>query len=298
MRRMAAVAVALALGFGPSRPAETGPVELWIGGDVHLGSGSAGALHPLAAELAGAVGIVNLEGPVGEVPPREGGERLINAPSMLALLVESGVHVIGLANNHATDLGPSGYAETASSAARAGLVPAGGPAGPAVLALGGRRIVVTAHDLSGGPPPRLAAELGSARANADLLVATFHVTAPPSYLPEPSLRAAVELALAAGARVIAAHGTHALGPVERRDGAVIAWGLGNLLFACDCTDEVDAMVLRVALDGEVVRASVVPVDAGLRGRAARPSHDPELIFQLLEAIGSSPLERRGAVASF
>jgi poly-gamma-glutamate capsule biosynthesis protein CapA/YwtB (metallophosphatase superfamily) len=132
----------------------------------------------------------------------------------------------------------------------------------------------------------------------DVLVATFHVTGPPSYLPRPELRAAVDTAITAGALVVAAHGTHALGPVERRGKAVIAWGLGNLLFACDCTDEVDGAVLRVSIDGDAARARILPIDAGLRGAPARPGHNPELILDLLDALGSSPLRREGPAAGF
>jgi hypothetical protein len=160
------------------------------------------------------------------------------------------------------------------------------------------RVVITAHDLGGGVPAGLSSELADARALGDALLSTFHVTGPPSYLPRPELRAAVDIALAAGARVIAAHGTHALGPVERRGGAVIAWGLGNLLFACDCTDEVDGLILRVSIDRHEVRARIIPIDAGLRGGDARNGHNPSLILDLLDALGSSPLRREASAAFF
>lgn len=114
------------------------------------------------------------------------------------------------------------------------------------------------------------------------------------------MEAAVEAALAAGATVVAAHGTHQLARVERRGRAVIAWGLGNLAFACACTDETDGLLLRVELDadGAALRAAVVPVDAGLRGEAVRPAREAALVFDLLESLGSSPLTRAKARASF
>jgi poly-gamma-glutamate synthesis protein (capsule biosynthesis protein) len=163
-----------------------------------------------------------------------------------------------------------------------------------VLEVGGLRFAVTAHDLTRGVPPSLESDLKAARGRGDVLVATFHVTGPALYLPRPELRRAVELALAAGARVVAAHGTHAVGPVERRGGAVIAWGLGNVAFACDCTDEPDALLLRVRFEGEnPAEAVLLPIDAGLNGGPARPSMDAAGVLQLLESIGSSPLRRDG-----
>ena len=150
--------------------------------------------------------------------------------------------------------------------------------------------MVTAHDLEAGVPAGLAGELAAARRAGDVLVATFHVTGPTTYLPRPELVDAVAIALDAGAAVVAAHGTHALARVERRDHAVIAWGLGNLAFACACTDEPvgGALAVELARAGAGA-AALIPVDAGLAGAPARASTDPAFTYELLAALGSSPL---------
>jgi poly-gamma-glutamate capsule biosynthesis protein CapA/YwtB (metallophosphatase superfamily) len=274
--------------------------ELWLGGDVSLGDGGRGQLEGIARIVQGAVGIVNLEGPVTERRYlRPGSLDVWNAPQSLSEIASLNVKVAGIANNHAADAGPRAPERSAETLRRRGLAPAGGPAGTAILRVNNITIAVTAHDLTHGVPARLAAELKAARAQADVLVATFHVTGPPSYLPRPELRRAVEIAYEAGAQVIAAHGTHAVGPVERRDHAVIAWGLGNVAFACDCTKETDAVLLRVRVaPGQAVAAEVIPIHAGLNRRPALPSEDANGIFDLLEAIGSSKLARRGDRASF
>jgi poly-gamma-glutamate synthesis protein (capsule biosynthesis protein) len=178
----------------------------------------------------------------------------------------------------------------------------------AVVEVDGLMIALTAHDLTHGVPANLAEELAAARSQAvvggvvrpvDVLIATFHVTGSPSYLPRPELRLAVETAYKAGATVIAAHGTHVVGPVERREHAVIAWGLGNVAFACDCTNESDAILLRLRVrSGDVVKAEVLPIRAGLNKGPAGPSQDANGVFDLLEAIGSKKLERKGNVAEF
>jgi len=109
----------------------------------------------------------------------------------------------------------------------------------------------------------------------------------------------VEMAYQAGASVIAAHGTHAIGPVERREHSIIAWGLGNLAFACDCTQEREAIILRVRVGPSgAIHADVFPVQAGLNHAPALPSQDAKGVFDLLEAIGSSKLQRQGSFASF
>jgi poly-gamma-glutamate synthesis protein (capsule biosynthesis protein) len=281
--------------------------ELWLGGDVSLGDGGRGQLQGISGIVQGATGIVNLEGPVAERPLLKAGSlRLWNSPKALAEILALNVKAAGIANNHAGDAGPGGPQQSAATLREHGIAPAGGPAGVASFELNGLVIALTAHDLTRGVPANLAEELAAARRQAvvggvvrpvDVLIATFHVTGPPSYLPRPELRLAVETAYKAGATVIAAHGTHVVGPVERRDHAVIAWGLGNVAFACDCTNELEAILLRVRVtSGEVVKAEVLPIRAGLNKGPAGPSQDARGVFDLLEAIGSKKLERKGSAA--
>ena len=281
--------------------------DLWLGGDVSLGDGGRGQLQGISGIVQGSAGIVNLEGPVTERTALKAGSlRLWNAPKTLREISALNVKVAGIANNHAGDAGPGGPQQGAARLLEGNILPAGGPAGAAIFEVHGLVIAVTAHDLTRGVPANLAEELAAAKKRTvidggvhpvDVLIATFHVTGPPSYLPRPELRLAVETAYKAGATVIAAHGTHVVGPVERREHAVIAWGLGNVAFACDCTNEQDAILLRVRVtSGEVVKAEVLPIRAGLNKGPAGPSQDANGVFDLLEAIGSKKLERTGSVA--
>ena len=74
------------------------------------------------------------------------------------------------------------------------------------------RNVYTLLDLTPGVPEHLAQRLSPTRP----LFVTFHVTAEPLLLPERVLEEAAEIALDAGATVVAAQGTHSLAPVKRR----------------------------------------------------------------------------------
>lgn len=273
-------------------PVVSAPVDIWLGGDVHLGKGNTNTLAPLKSITQNAIGIINLEGAVADTSPLREGIVLLNAPHRLAILKDAGVAVVGVANNHAQDAGDQSLVHTVEQIRMAGLLPVGDLAGTAVVQQQGMRLVISAHDLTGGAPPRLAEELQFARAQGDVLIATFHVTGPPSYLPSRELKQAVEIALNAGAQVIAAHGSHLPGPIERRGIAVIFWGLGNLVFDCDCTSEKDALIARITFDqGQVIKTQVFPIEAGLNGAPAKPSSNPTAMFELLTAIGSSPFRR-------
>lgn len=282
-----------------ARGAEVAAAELWFGGDVHLGARGPEALAPIAAVMGQAAGVVNLEGPIdprgadGGVVREAGAIRLFNGPVAAAALATSGVAAAGVVNNHDADAGPEGQVHTAMSLRAAGVAAFGGAAGVAMIERGGLRIALAGFDLSGGAPAGLAAALAQARGAGDVLAVGFHTSGPPLYLPEPPLREAAELALAAGASVVVAHGSHALAGAEWRGGAVIAWGLGNVTFACDCTDEREALALRVRLGRAGVEAAVlVPIDAGLGGAAAGPAADPSAVLDLLGALGVRG--RRGA----
>lgn len=266
------------------------PATVWLGGDLHLGPTPAPEVLSALAPLAGIPGIVNLEGALTE-HPRADGLRLSNPPTVLPLLYAANIRALSLANNHAED-GPPVDPQRLSDA---GLAASSGPIFSSFQA-GDLRIGLSAWDLSEGVPSELRASLDTAKAAFPVLIVSYHVTGPPSFLPRPELRAATDIALAAGASVVMAHGTHVLGPVERRGSQLIAWGLGNIAFACDCTDQSDSMLLRVHLRGPKVEgAEVLPIQAGLEGAPLKMAPRPGEILDLLEAIGSPPFRREGDV---
>ncbi|MFO0549575.1 MAG: CapA family protein [Polyangiaceae bacterium] len=281
-----------------ARP-ETRPIDLWVAGDVHgIGPDTEQRLAPLASRLSGALGFVNLEGAVDVAghPPAtilpDGRVVLANPASGLGALASAGVRFVDLANNHAADLGDEGA--SARLAREAGLEPLGRSAPLQSVGEGASTLHLAALELT--PDLDVKRELARLLGPEDLqnghLIVAFHVNGPPSYLPSALLRSAADEAIRLGADVVLSHGTHALGPIERRGDAVIAWGLGNLLFSCSCTRERDGLVLRLSFPAErAIQVEVIPVDAGLDGAPATLSHDSGLIFDLLDAIGSSPLSR-------
>lgn len=319
-------ALALVLGWACAsacKPAteqgRSAAVELWLGGDVHMGDDKARAfLDPeLDRALAGSIGIINLEGPVGTGTSTA--ERLANAPASLVRLARHGVAVASIVNNHALDQGSEGQVRTQETLRELGILAAGSR--HVLIEREGLRIAVTAHDLSPDRPGvrglarpsasqdartrwqarqrEITQAIDTARQDADFVVAVFHVTGPPSYLPGPELEAAVDTALDAGAIIIAAHGSHALARVERRGPAIIAWGLGNLVFSCPCTDERDGLIVRVRLTARGIdSAAVIPIDAGLGNQAARLATNPGLTMDLLESLGTTTLSRAGNQAFF
>ena len=256
-------------------------------------------LAPLSNVVKRADGIINLEGPVTGALPKGPGLNLVNGPESIQELLSAGVKVAGIANNHAHDAGNGSEQNSGEALRKIGILPVGGPAGPGSIVSGGLKFIVAAYDLTDDVPSGLEDQLREVKKQGKYLIVSFHVTGPPSYLPRPELRRAVEIALKAGAQIVVAHGSHAIGPVERRGKVIIAWGLGNLVFACDCTKEEEGLLMRASIGREgVVLATIVPIRAGLLGEPAELSPDPNGVFDLLEAIGSTKLVRHGFEAEF
>ena len=145
----------------------------------------------------------------------------------------------------------------------------------------------------------ISAQVARSRRECDWTVVTFHTAGPALYRPSDRLRMAVDIALSAGASIVVAHGTHTVAPVERRNNAVVAWGLGNLLFNCDCSLETEGIVLRVELrSGQPITAAVIPIQAGIHGQSAQVGGPEGASFALFAAMGGAPLAVDGGLGSF
>jgi len=108
-----------------------------IGGDFFVGRGltrllvddlAADAVADAVLEVTrGRPLILNLEGVLLPEMPRAPGELVLAMPARLALdwLSRLNVAAVSLANNHAMDVGPTGYAETVSALEEAGIPHAG-----------------------------------------------------------------------------------------------------------------------------------------------------------------------------
>lgn len=280
-------------------PAAAGPVTLVFGGDVHaeppitsvLARGDS-PLDGLADELTAAdLAIVNLETAVGVLGTPADKQYTFQAPASLwPALRESGVDVVNLANNHALDFGPEALAETIAGARAAGLavVGAGDDTGeayaPAVVQLGGTsvavvgltRVMPVVEWAAGSRRPGLASAYdvdAAARAVraaarlADHVVVTIHWGAEGEACPVAHQHELAEALVDAGADVLAGHHAHRLQGIEQRGGALVAYGLGNLVFYGTSESARTTGLLRVTVG-----------DAG--------AHDAVLVPARIDAEGS------------
>ncbi|HXV57429.1 MAG TPA: CapA family protein [Gaiellaceae bacterium] len=228
--------------------AGAGRVTVALAGDTMLGrrvavaierDGPASLFAPEVVELMreADLRVLNLECCIserGEPWPDPAKPFFFRAPppavDALALL---GVDCVTLANNHALDFGREALLDTLELLAAAGIAAVGAGAGleqaraPAVLEAGGLRLAVlgaTDHprayaagpetpgvayaDLEHGLPGWLRDAVAAARGAADAVLVTPHWGPNMRSAPLPSVLAAAEGLLAAGATLVAGHSAH------------------------------------------------------------------------------------------
>ncbi|EPX63695.1 hypothetical protein D187_006104 [Cystobacter fuscus DSM 2262] len=279
-------------------------------GDLHLGSSSTEAhVKPLSRLLQGDVRLVNLEGPLSTSGRESGmaadgtptGPLRFNGPPAAARWLAGRVDAVSLANNHALDQGPEGLAETVSVLREQGIQAATGTT-DAELVRGGRRLRLIARELPESWSPEdesaLESRVREARAVGPVLV-SLHWGRAGELLPTVDQRQLAARLIDAGATAVLGHGPHTAQGIERHGRGIIAYSLGNLAFACGCTDERDAYVLRFRIDGAgaAVDVEAVPLRAGLR-EPPRRADDPgvaQLLRSLSEDLGSQVRLKGGRV---
>jgi poly-gamma-glutamate synthesis protein (capsule biosynthesis protein) len=237
-------------------------ITVAFAGDIHgerhiataVNSGNS-PLQYVAPRLAAAdLAIVNLETPLS-VRGSPANKRYVfrGPPAMAGTLVDAGVDIATLANNHALDYGVTALADTLQHAADVGLQTVGAgldaasayapvvhdtPAGT-VAVIGLTRVLHTRTWEARGDRPGLAsaydepaavAAVQAARASADHVVVAIHWGTERADCPDASQRHLARLLSQAGADLIVGHHPHVLQGVQDLGGALVAYSMGNFVW--------------------------------------------------------------------
>ena len=268
----------------PEAPPE--PVTFVFGGDVHfegrvldsLGGAPGSVLAGVEGAFAPAdVVVVNLETAITRTEGAASKQFTFRAPpQVLADLLAAGVDVASLANNHGMDFGREGLEDSLQAAEATGLplIGAGRTAAeafaPWTSTIGGHRVAVLAatqvldssleQAWTAGPakpglasakePRRLVEAVRRAAEAADTVAVVLHWGVEKETCPTAVQQELAEVLVAAGADIVVGGHAHRLQGAGRLDGAVVAYGLGNLVFDTpDTSDGARSGLLRVRSDG-------------------------------------------------
>jgi hypothetical protein len=246
-------------------PTGEGSLRIVAAGDTMMGSdlargpsglppdGGATLFADVAPVLrAGDLTFLNLEGPLADgLPSTKCGPGSSSCyafrtpTSFAANLVNAGVDVVSLANNHAFDLGPAGQQSSMDALDRAGVAHAGRYGDTASLTVKGQKIaVVAAHSgaccLNVNRLDEVAKAVALADQDHDLVIFSFHGGAEGGgarHVPGKTevawgeqrgdVKALAHAAIDAGADLVIGHGPHVLRAMEVYKGRLIAYSLGN-----------------------------------------------------------------------
>jgi poly-gamma-glutamate synthesis protein (capsule biosynthesis protein) len=268
-----------------ARPAaQPDRVTLFFGGDTLLGYDALpslkkhGFLYPFGSTIdlvrEADVAIVNAEGPItdGGTPLLAWKQWLYRAPAAAArALADAGIDVVALANNHATDYGRDGLADSIVNLERAGLAPLGAGADSAearrgvVVDVGGIRVGLLAFcerqfwwnvwvdqfarprhpGVAAAVEPDVDRDIARLRAVTDLVVVSFHMGdnyAPPTAATIAWSRRAID----AGADLVVNHHPHLAHPLMIWRGRAVALSLGNYAFGTQARPTLDYGLVAIA----------------------------------------------------
>lgn len=265
-------------------PAQPGTVRLMVVGDVVLAqsigrrivkNGPGAPWRKVSGYLGQAeLLMVNLECPISARGTSWPGKKYtFRAPPASAdALVAAGIDVANLANNHTLDYGPTAFGDTLAALDARGVGHIGGGLdeaaahAPLILERNGLRIGFLGYALyfapgtrsqwtagpdrpgvAAGTPEIVSREVAALRLQVDVVVVTFHGGRTNSAGPDRTVREFTRAATAAGASLVVGHHPHVLQGYSRVGSTLVAYSLGNFVFAYFSGVQNDSAILDVTL---------------------------------------------------
>lgn len=264
-------------------------VTLMFGGDVTLADAFADtvgddygwAFANMNEYRQADVAMVNLENPLTKAttPLPDKAFNFKADPESVKVLLDGGVDIVNLANNHTMDYQTAGLVETMATLNQAGIHHIGAGRDiqearrPEIIEVKGQRIAYLGYydsDLhaAGETTPgtnarrneQVAADIRAIRKQVDWVVVNYHWG---QELAEQPGDWQVELAhftIDQGADLVVGHHPHVLQGAEIYKGRPIAYSLGNFIFGGNNRSDYDTAVLKVALRDKQMKVEFLPVE--------------------------------------
>jgi poly-gamma-glutamate capsule biosynthesis protein CapA/YwtB (metallophosphatase superfamily)/outer membrane protein assembly factor BamB len=207
-------------------------------------------------------------------------------------LVEAGIDLVTLANNHALDFGQVGLDETLSTLESLEIAAVGAGSSedaaqahnPALFTLNGIRVAVLGYAaerwngsedvpvtqrLAWAEPDAVQADVRAVRDRADVVVVLLHAGTEYATEPSPDQVAVAHAAVDAGADLVVGHHPHVTQTVEQYRQGLIVYSLGDALFDIPYPAAMQGDLLRVHVTREgLAQAELWPfwIDGAIRPR--------------------------------
>lgn len=211
---------------------------------------------------------INLESPlVKNCPVTESGMIFCGASSNVVGLVSSGVDVASVANNHATNYGIQGLAETVATLDANGIKVVG-QGEPAVVSRRGHQYAFLSYNdvgrypgISSADPATISAAINSAKQLAEVVLVSFHWGSEYQNTPNARQVQLAHAAIDAGADVVIGAHPHWVQTKEIYQGKPIYYSLGNFVFDQEWSVETKkGLAVRLTYQGlDLLKTEELPV---------------------------------------
>ena len=198
-------------------------------------------------------------------------------PSLAATLVDGGINVVTLANNHLFDCGLRGVLETIEAVDQAGLRRIGigrdvtEARSPLIMPTGEWRVGLLGYYWNGrcaatsrrpgaatGTVAELGEDVGRLRCLVDWVVVTFHWGVPYERQPLDEDRAKARYAIECGADLVVGHHPHVVQPYEVYRNRPIFYSLGNFAFGSG-NSRAEGLLVRVSFSSSDLTCQLFPL---------------------------------------
>jgi len=197
-------------------------------------------------------------------------------PYTVHTLAASGINIVSLANNHIMDYGPDALAETIALLDQYQIAHVGAGANlaaarkPAILEKNGLKVAFLAYNntyplefnatsnrpgTAPGDVRYITVDVKEARRLADIVVVSFHWSAELLKERKPYQANLAKAAINAGAHLVVGHHPHVIQGVEVYKHGLIAYSLGNFIFASYSKRVQDGLILQVRLTPAGLKAA-------------------------------------------
>ena len=180
-------------------------------------------------------------------------------PEYVQVLTSGDVEAVALENNHVTDHGDQGYADTCQTLSDAGIVYSGHLGSGTFVTDTGVRIGMLSYQTFNGNYANIYAsiegDIAALRAaGCQIVIVSYHWGEEKDYTPNERQVPLGHATIDAGADLVLGHHSHRINPIEEYKGKYICYSLGNFSFAGNIRpDDMDTYIFqqrfRVLPDG-------------------------------------------------
>ncbi len=236
----------------------------------------------------------NLESPLGAASSAAGGMNLCSDPAQVKVLIECGIDLVSLANNHRDDCSPNGADSTQAYLKAQNILSAGVGNDPIYLDTpDGKMAVIAAEDVTGSmDETALLSSIKKARESAKIVVVAVHWGNEYQAGPDERQKSLAQQIADAGADVIWGHHPHVLQKMQwlqSTDGrqVLVLYSLGNLLADQWMLEDAQRSALvRLSFNGSRINAiEIIPLVMVQNSKMLQPAAATDLRDRIFERLG-------------